>query len=329
MNLLFKLGFYPFFSFNEGDFYYIVGNRIEAYKELKRIYSYGIKGDFIGACKIDKYLFILSQSELTKFDYLNGKFLSKINDNFSSLGCNGNRLLLSKDTIYYIMNTDLKILDSLKGKSTPLNGFIILSDTTFKLLKIISIDNMDTLIIRNFEGFIPYFAKRDSIFSIVAGFSKRNNFYIYFFENRNLRWYQKISVKIIISDIIFNLKDRTILIYGSSNKSFYLNLKDFSGEDIWVYNPRVLGVYFLDEAFRKVYLINNKIYAWGYSIREGEKRGVIKIFDYNSGNLLLDWVSQNELEDMLDFISFNNHFYTIALSKKFIGFYRVKINSAN
>jgi len=319
--ILFKLDFYPFFSFIDSDKVYFVGQKIEAYSETKRIYTYKLKSGFINACKIQNNLFILTENELIKFDYINNKVLSSLKGNFSNLACNKSHILLFKDSSFQIFDLNFREINTFKGKFSLIKDFILNSDTPSKKVLLFSVDNFDSLIIRNFEGFLPYFGIKDSIYSIIAGLSNKN-FYMYFFEGKNLRWYNKISVKIIISDVKINVDDRTILIYGSSQRTFYLNLKDLMGEDIWVYNPRVLGIYYLDESFRDVLVYDNKIIAVGYSIREGEKRGVIKILNYNSGELVLEH-NNEEIEDFIRVFKLKDQIILVGITKKFIGIYKL------
>ncbi len=324
---MFKLEFYPFFSFAEDDKIYFVGNRVEAYNLNinKRIYSYKLKSQVSSACKISKNLYILTDEGIIKYDYLKNKVVLLVKGNFSNLACKDSKIVVSNSGNLDILDTNLIKVFEIDGRYNVINEFITNSDTISKKVLIISIKNMDSIIIRNFEGFIPYFGKSDSFYYIIAGFSKRN-FYIYFFENKNLRWYNKISTKIIISDVILNLSDRTILIYGQSQRTFYVNLKDLMGEDIWIYNPRILGVYYLDETIRYAFIDDGKIFSCGYSVREGEKRGVIKVFNYSDGNLIYDH-SDSEVEDFIKIFKIDENYYAIGITKKFIGFYKLNFKS--
>jgi hypothetical protein len=321
LSLIFKLDFYPFLIFSESDIIYFIGNKIEAYRENKRLYSYKLKSNFVNACKTSNYVFLLLENEILKFDYQNNKVVNSISGNFSNISCGKEHIIVWKDTSFYIFDLNLNKVNQISGKYNVINSFLVLSDTISKRVPLLSINNFDTLHIRNFEGFLPYFAKSDSVYDLIAGSSKKN-FYIYLFENKNLRWYNRISLKIVISDILFNYKDRTIIIFGSSQRSFYLNLKDIMGDDIWIYNPKVLGIYYLDEAFRGILIRDNKIIAYGYSVREGEKRGVIKVFDYHSGEEILEHFD-NQLEDILKIVEVNNKLFLVGITKKFIGFYRL------
>lgn len=325
LSLLFKLDFYPFFSFVEKDKIYFVGNRIEAYNLNKKIYTYKLKSQFKNACKISKILYILTDEEIIKYDYLKNKVMLSIKGNFDNIACKNNRIIVSNLHKTIILDTNLVEVFQMDGKFKIINEFITNSDTISKKILVISVGNFDSLIIRNFEGFVPYFGKYDSLYYIIAGFSKRN-FYIYLFENKVLRWYNKISTKVIISDIILNLKDRTILIYGQSQRTFYVNLKDLMGEDIWVYNPRVLGIYYLYETIRDAFIDNGKIFSCGYSIREDEKRGVIKVFNYIDGSLIYDHFD-SEIEDFIKIFKINENYYAIGITKKFIGFYKLDFKS--
>ncbi|MCS7244829.1 MAG: hypothetical protein N2504_01775 [candidate division WOR-3 bacterium] len=320
LSLIFKLDFYPFFSFTENNYIYFVGNKVEAYNNNRKIYSYRLNSRFISACKLGNSLFILTDNQVINFSYKNNKVINSIKSSFSSINCYKNNIALSNNTQTYIFDTNFKNL-SVISLNNLIGDFISDADTVSKRVRLISISNLDTLTIRNFEGFIPYFGKKDSIYSLIAGFSKRN-FYLYFFENKSLRWYNKISVKIILSNAIINPKDRTILLYGSSQRTFYINLKDISGEDIWIYNPRVLGIYLLDESFKDVLIENKKIIAVGYSMREGEKVGVIKVLDYTTGEEILHYQDQ-EVEDFIRILKVKEEMYLIGLSKKFIGVYRL------
>jgi len=321
LSLLFKLEFYPIFSFVEDDKIYFIGNRVEAYNSNKKIYSYKLKSQINGVCKISKNLYILTNEEIVKFDYLKSKVILSIRGNFDNIACKDDKIVVSSSRNLIILDTNLNKVFEIDGKFNVINDFLTNSDTLSKKVLVISLKNIDSVIIRNFEGFVPYFGKSDSSYYVIAGFSKRN-FYIYFFENKNLRWYSKISTKVIISDVILNLKDRTILIYGQSQRTFYVNLKDLMGEDIWVYNPRVLGVYYLDETIRDAFIDNGKIFSCGYSIREGEKRGVIKVFNYTDGNLIYDHFD-NEVEDFIKIFKIKENYYAIGITKKFIGFYKL------
>ena len=327
LSLLFKLEFYPIFSFVDNDKIYFVGNRIEAYNlnVNKKIYSYRLKSQISGACKISNNLFILTDEGIIKYDYVKNKVVLSVKGNFNNLICKDSKIFVSSSDSFDILDTNLIKVFEIDGKFNIINEFITNSDTISKKVLVISMKNMDSIVIRNFEGFVPYFGKSDSIYYIIAGFSKRN-FYIYFFENRNLRWYNKISMKIIISDVILNLKDRTILIYGQSQRTFYVNLKDLMGEDIWIYNPRILGVYYLDETIRDAFIDNGKIFSCGYSVREGEKRGVIKVFNYSDGNLIYDHFD-NEIEDFIKIFKIQGNYYAIGITKKFIGFYKLNFKS--
>ncbi|MEO0202479.1 MAG: hypothetical protein ABIL37_01990 [candidate division WOR-3 bacterium] len=324
ISLIFKLDFFPFLIFEENGIVYFVGDKIETYSENKKLYSYKLKSSFLSACKLDKYIFVLTKDEIFKFDYKNNKTINSINVNLSGLSCSKDYVLGWKDTTFLIFDKDLNKVSNLNGKFRAINSFIVLSDTISKKVNLLSISDSETLQIRNFEGILPYFGKSDSIYELIACFSKKNS-YIYFFENRNLRWYNRISLKISISDVIFNHSDRTIIILGSSQKSFYLNLKDIMGDDIWIYNPKVLGVYYLDEAFRGALLRDNKIISYGYSVREGEKRGVIKVFDYKSGELIIDHFD-NQLEDVLKILEVKNKLFLVGITKRFIGFYRLNFD---
>jgi len=270
-------------------------------------------------------LYILTNDEIIKFDYLKNKVILSIKGNFDNLACKDNKILISNSENFHILDTNLIKVFEINGKFNVINDFLADNDTISKKVLIISMRNMDSIIIRNFEGFVPYFGKSDSLYYVIAGFSKRN-FYIYFFESKNLRWYSKVSTKIIISDIILNLKDRTILIYGQSQRTFYVNLKDLMGEDIWIYNPRVFGVYYLDETIRDAFIDKEKIFSCGYSVREGEKRGVIKVFNYSDGNLIYDHFD-NEVEDFIKIFKIDENYYAIGITKKFIGFYKLNFKS--
>jgi len=270
-------------------------------------------------------LYILTNDEIIKFDYLKNKVILSIKGNFDNLACKDNKILISNSQNFHILDTNLIKVFEINGKFNVINDFLADNYTISKKVLIISMRNMDSIIIRNFEGFVPYFGKSDSLYYVIAGFSKRN-FYIYFFESKNLRWYSKVSTKIIISDIILNLKDRTILIYGQSQRTFYVNLKDLMGEDIWIYNPRVLGVYYLDETIRDAFIDKGKIFSCGYSVREGEKRGVIKVFNYSDGNLIYDHFD-NEVEDFIKIFKIDENYYAIGITKKFIGFYKLNFKS--
>lgn len=270
-------------------------------------------------------MYILTNDEIIKFDYLKNKVILSIKGSFDNLACKDNKILISNSENFHILDTNLIKVFEINGKFNVINDFLADSDTISKKVLIISMRNMDSIIIRNFEGFVPYFGKSDSLYYVIAGFSKRN-FYIYFFESKNLRWYSKVSTKIIISDIILNLKDRTILIYGQSQRTFYVNLKDLMGEDIWIYNPRVLGVYYLDETIRDAFIDKGKIFSCGYSVREGEKRGVIKVFNYSDGNLIYDHFD-NEVEDFIKIFKIDENYYAIGITKKFIGFYKLNFKS--
>lgn len=270
-------------------------------------------------------MYILTNDEIIKFDYLKNKVILSIKGNFDNLACKDNKILISNSENFHILDTNLIKVFEINGKFNVINDFLADNDTISKKVLIISMRNMDSIIIRNFEGFVPYFGKSDSLYYVIAGFSKRN-FYIYFFESKNLRWYSKVSTKIIISDIILNLKDRTILIYGQSQRTFYVNLKDLMGEDIWIYNPRVLGVYYLDETIRDAFIDKEKIFSCGYSVREGEKRGVIKVFNYSDGNLIYDHFD-NEVEDFIKIFKIDENYYAIGITKKFIGFYKLNFKS--
>ncbi len=323
--LLFKLNFLPYLIFTKNDVIFFVGNKIEAYKKNKKLYSTDLKSEFINTCKSNDDLFILTSEGIYKFDYENNRIMNFVRGNFSDISCSKSRILAWKDSIFAIFDLNLKIISEIKGKYNVINDFIILSDTIPRKISLLSISSFDTLEIRNFEMFLPYFGKQDSIYALVAGLSKRN-FYLYFFEDRKLRWYNKISTKIIISDLKLDLDERTILIYGSSQRTFYLNLKDLMGDDIWVYNPRVLGVYYLDETFRDVLIENNKIVAYGYSMREGQKRGVIKIVNYHNGEEIFQHFDK-EIEDILKIIKVENEFYLLGITKKFLGVYKLNLNS--
>jgi len=270
-------------------------------------------------------LYILTNDEIIKFDYLKNKVILSIKGNFDNLACKDNKILISNSQNFHILDTNLIKVFEINGKFNVINDFLADNYTISKKVLIISMRNMDSIIIRNFEGFVPYFGKSDSLYYVIAGFSKRN-FYIYFFESKNLRWYSKVSTKIIISDIILNLKDRTILIYGQSQRTFYVNLKDLMGEDIWIYNPRVLGVYYLDETIRDAFIDKGKIFSCGYSVREGEKRGVIKVFNYSDGNLIYDHFD-NEVEDFIKIFKIDENYYAIGITRKFIGFYKLNFKS--
>lgn len=270
-------------------------------------------------------MYILTNDEIIKFDYLKNKVILSIKGNFDNLACKDNKILISNSQNFHILDTNLIKVFEINGKFNVINDFLADNYTISKKVLIISMRNMDSIIIRNFEGFVPYFGKSDSLYYVIAGFSKRN-FYIYFFESKNLRWYSKVSTKIIISDIILNLKDRTILIYGQSQRTFYVNLKDLMGEDIWIYNPRVLGVYYLDETIRDAFIDKGKIFSCGYSVREGEKRGVIKVFNYSDGNLIYDHFD-NEVEDFIKIFKIDENYYAIGITKKFIGFYKLNFKS--
>ena len=270
-------------------------------------------------------MYILTNDEIIKFDYLKNKVILSIKGNFDNLACKDNKILISNSQNFHILDTNLIKVFEINGKFNVINDFLADNYTISKKVLIISMRNMDSIIIRNFEGFVPYFGKSDSLYYVIAGFSKRN-FYIYFFESKNLRWYSKVSTKIIISDIILNLKDRTILIYGQSQRTFYVNLKDLMGEDIWIYNPRVLGVYYLDETIRDAFIDKGKIFSCGYSVREGEKRGVIKVFNYSDGNLIYDHFD-NEVEDFIKIFKIDENYYAIGITRKFIGFYKLNFKS--
>lgn len=319
-----KLDFYPFFLFTENNYIYFVGNKVEAYNNNKKIYSYRLNSGFVSACKLDSLLFILTDNQIVKFNYRNNKVLNFVKSSFLRMSCDKNNIALSNGNQTYIFNTDLKRISTIH-QNNLIGDFVSNIDTVSKKIKLISISDLDTLTIRNFEGFIPYFGKKDSIYSLIAGFSKKN-FYLYFFENKNLRWYNKISVKIILSNAIIDPNERTILLYGSSQRTFFINLKDISGEDIWIYNPRVLGIYLLDETIRDVLIENNKVVGVGYSIREGEKVGVIKILDYATGEEISHYQDE-EIEDFLRIFKLKDEIYLVGLSKKFIGVYKLNFKS--
>lgn len=323
--LLFKLNFLPYLIFTKNDVIYFVGNKVEAYRKNKRLYTNEFKS-FISSCRVGDYIFILADEGIHKFDYERNKEVASLKGNFSNISCSQDRILAWKDSSFSILDLNLREVLSFRGNFNVIGSFVVISDTSSRKISIISTNNFDTLEIRNFEGFVPYFGKQDSIYSLIAGLSKKY-FYIYFFEGRNLRWYNKISVKVIISDMKVNLNDRTILIYGSSQRTFYLNLKDLMGDDIWVYNPKVLGVYYLDETFRDAIIENDKVIAYGYSIREGQKRGVIKIIDYRNGEEVYEHFDK-DIEDILKIEKVNNEFYLVGLTKKFLGVYKLNFDSS-